>query len=399
MSFRLTHIHDYHRFIAIDFGIYRVRASIYDLSEWALTCTGFSGVRQSRKNFVQGMVADIGGVSQILEQSILQAGSQLETIPEDIIMSFPSQSFVSDVLTTQYTRDDHEALLTMQEIDSMIKRIENTSYERAKNKSQKQFGTISDDLKLISSTIVSIQIDGRNVSSPIGFSGWRVRLTVLNIFVPSGEFNIMRSVVSRLDKQVISLIPQPLILPKLIENTEAIHSTVCLVDIGYGHTTVTLVSNNEILGFETFPYGTEMFMSIIADSHRDYSLLQIENIICSAQDLKTWDNREYLDEFLDYIQDAIFGYLKSEKIDMSFKYLYLHGNIFENSLIYSEFSKRMESSLWYEIKKKKLYEALDVKIHSDQCTNYWLSLMAKELLFVKKDPLVRILRYVLYQYE
>ena len=56
----------------------------------------------------------------------------------------------------------------------------------------------SDDLKLISSSIVSIQIDGRNVSSPIGFTGSRVRLTVLNVFVPSGEFNIMRSIVSHL---------------------------------------------------------------------------------------------------------------------------------------------------------------------------------------------------------
>ena len=33
MAFRLTHIHDYHRFIAIDLGLYRVRAGIYDVSE------------------------------------------------------------------------------------------------------------------------------------------------------------------------------------------------------------------------------------------------------------------------------------------------------------------------------------------------------------------------------
>ncbi len=86
-------------------------------------------------------------------------------------MSFPSHAFISDLVTTQYSRDDQDAILTMQEIDKMIKRIEKTSYERARIKSQKQFGVMSDDLKLISSTIISIQIDGRNVSSPIGFSG------------------------------------------------------------------------------------------------------------------------------------------------------------------------------------------------------------------------------------
>lgn len=48
----------------------------------------------------------------------------------------------------------------------------------------------------------------------------------------------------------------------------------------------------------------------------------------------------------------------------------MHGNIFENRVIYNEFSKKIESHLGYEIKKSKLYNALDEKIHSDQCSTY-----------------------------
>ncbi len=59
----------------------------------------------------------------------------------------------------------------------------------------------------------------------------------------------------------------------------------------------------------------------------------------------------------------------------------------------------IEEDLGYELKKKRLCEALDPKLQYDQCVVHGLSLMAKELLLVKKDPLVRILRYVLYQYE
>lgn len=162
-------------------------------------------------------------------------------------MSFPSHTFVSDLITTQYTRADSETFLTMQEVDKMIKRIEKASYERAHIKSRKQFGAMNDDLRLVSSTIVSIQIDGRSVTSPIGFSGGRVRLTVLNIFVPSSEFNIIRSIISRLDKKVISLIPEPLILPKLIEESDTFSESTCIIDIGYGHTTITILYNNEIL--------------------------------------------------------------------------------------------------------------------------------------------------------
>ena len=342
---------------------------------------------------------DIGWISQIIEQSILQAWAQLDSIPEDVIMSFPSQSFISDSLTTQYNRDDADISLTMSEIDSMIKKTEKASYDRAKIKSKKQFWMTSDDLKLISSSIVSIQIDGRNVSSPIGFTGSRVRLTVLNVFVPSGEFNIMRSIVSHLWKKVISLIPQPLILPKLIEETEAIHANSCLIDVWYGHTTITIIANNEILGFETFSYGTETLMEMIASYEPDLSLLQLENIICTTEELSTWIYKECLDEFLLYLQDAIFGYLQSEHVDIRFWYVFLHGTIFENSIVYTEFTELIETTFGYKIKKKKLYKSLEKTLHPDQCTTYGLALMAQELLYVKKDPLVRILRYVLYQYE
>lgn len=41
----------------------------------------------------------------------------------------------------------------------------------------------------------------------------------------------MRSIVSRLGKKIISLIPEPLILPKLIEETEFITQNTCLIDV------------------------------------------------------------------------------------------------------------------------------------------------------------------------
>jgi hypothetical protein len=399
MSFRLSHIHDYNRFIAIDLGLYRTRVGIYDFAAWVLSCTGFSSVRQSRKNFLEWMVVDIWGIWDSVEQAMIQASENMEDIPDDIIMSFPSQSFISDLLTTQYSRDDQDSALTMQEIDTMIKRIEKSSYERARTKSRKKFGVISDDLKLISSTIISIQIDGKNVSSPIWFSGRSIRLTILNVFVPSGEFNIMRSVVSQLGKKIISLIPEPLILPKLIEETDAITQNTCIIDIGYTHTTVTVLQKNEVIWFETFAYWTAMLMECIALYNPQYSLLQIENLICNPNEFHSGDNQEYLHEFLEYIQDAIFGYFQAESIDLKFNFLFFHGSIFENKTILYEFGKLMENSFGYDIKKKCLYEALEPKIKYDQCVIHWLSLMAKELLLVKKDPLIRILRYVLYQYE
>ncbi len=64
------------------------------------------------------------GVASTIEQAIIQVSQELESIPEDIIISFPSQDFICDSITTQYVRADKSSTLTMQELDTMIKKIE-----------------------------------------------------------------------------------------------------------------------------------------------------------------------------------------------------------------------------------------------------------------------------------
>jgi len=47
-------------------------------------------VRQGRKNWIDGTIADIGGIALNIEQAIIQSGQRQDALPENIIMSFPS---------------------------------------------------------------------------------------------------------------------------------------------------------------------------------------------------------------------------------------------------------------------------------------------------------------------
>ena len=62
-------------------------------------------------------------------------------------------------------------------------------------------GVFQDDLRLISSTITSVAIDGKKITNPVGFSGGKVMLTVLNVFAPASEFNIVRSIIASLGRK------------------------------------------------------------------------------------------------------------------------------------------------------------------------------------------------------
>jgi hypothetical protein len=74
------------------------------------------------------------GVADILDRAIIQSSQKCNTIPDDIILSFSSSSFIFDSITTQYIRGDVHSPIRMEEIDMMIKKIESESFIRAKKK-------------------------------------------------------------------------------------------------------------------------------------------------------------------------------------------------------------------------------------------------------------------------
>ena len=98
-------------------------------------------------------------VAKTLEQAIISCAQEIDTIPEDIIVSFPSANFVCDIISTEYLRLQPATTLTMKELDTMIKKLEQASYYRSHSKYKQKTGSHHDDLRLISSSILSLYID------------------------------------------------------------------------------------------------------------------------------------------------------------------------------------------------------------------------------------------------
>lgn len=399
MSFRFAHIHEYNRFIAIDLGSYRVRAAIYELESWELILKGKASVRQNRKNFLDGSITDLQGVALTIERAIVEAAAKIDTIPDDIILAFSPEVTIFDAITTQYIRSDKDSTITMEEIDSMIKKIEHESLERAKEKSKKQYGIIHDDVRLVSSTLTSITIDGKKVMNPLGFSGGNVRIKVLNVFVPSSEFNIMRSIISSLGKRTISVVPTPLLFSKIVERSNYSSEGNIYLDIGLMHTTIVFEAKNEILSFETFPFGTKMLLEMLSQAFEDKTYLEIENILCSENDENMKIRNTIISEFFQYVADVTLALLSKEKEVINMKNIFLSGWIFRNEKYRSMFYDTFHTTYKTDIKWLELAKVPERKVDSDFIMCYALGILAEELLVTKKDPLIRILRYVLYNYE
>lgn len=87
MSFKISNIVDYNQFIALDIGTSKIKVLICSIEGGELRILGSAIMRQSKKNIIDGEIADLYGVSETIKKAITKAGENLDEIPSDIVIS------------------------------------------------------------------------------------------------------------------------------------------------------------------------------------------------------------------------------------------------------------------------------------------------------------------------
>jgi cell division ATPase FtsA len=403
MGFRISNIHDYDKFLAIDLWSYRIRAALYVIEDSKLTLEGHASVRQQKKNIQDGVIVDMQWVAHAIEKAIHEASRYHDEIPRDIILTFSPVVAISDAISSQYIREYPDEPITMDELDMMIEKIEKASLSRAKQKAKREYAIIHDDIRLISSTLTSIAVDGEDVSHPLWVTWKHVKISVLNIYSLASEYNILRSIVSSLKKNIISIVPTALVLPKLLEKTEHAHENNLYIDIGYTHMTLVSEERNEIQYFETFSTGSQMLSDIFAEDSPKLSYTEIESLIMRAHPtpIDREGREEVMRQYFAYILDTLLSVIARHEDSLRYKNFFLSWGIFDSPWIADIFFSMLEEITGTNRDKYFLLanHCPGLTLPSSFLLATALSDLAQELLHTKKDPIIRILRYTLYHYE
>jgi hypothetical protein len=82
------------------------------------------------------------------------------------------------------------------------------------------------------------------------------------------------------------------------------------------------------------------------------------------------------------------------------KNIFVSWGIFESSWIESLFFDILSENIGYDGKHLHLaMTSMSDSTPSEYLITNWLGYLGQELLYTKKDPIIRILRYTLYHYE
>lgn len=401
MGFKISNILDYDNFIALDIWAFKIKALLCKI-EWSeLKIISQATLRQSKKDMLDGEITDIWAVSKSIQKVISKACQNIDTIPNDIIVLFNTWDFIYDFTGVNYVRKWDREPITMKEIDKMIEDVEIRSIDKAKIKTENRLGLLDSEVKLITTSITWIYIDWKRISNPIWFTGKNVKFNLINIFSPISKFNTIKNIIRDLDKNLISIVPLPISLPKLIEESPYNFDSNVFIDIWYTKITIVLQSNSEIIWFNVLNFWYSLVEELLRNKTW-LSYLDTEKIL-SHIDEEFDKYSDYLDDIFDFIFTSIDIAIKD--IEKSF----FTKNIFLSwAWISDKFKTRIKdffekNNLWKQITAIDKYAQDDFvwDCRNNNSLTWVLSLAkaGKELMNIKKDPLVRMLKYVIYRYE
>jgi hypothetical protein len=398
MPFRLSQLKEYDSFVVLDIGAYKVRVSVAERRDGELAILARHSVRQSRKDMDGGSIADLYGVARTVERAMEHACDEAGITPSHMVCAISSESILSDALSTNYVRDVPGEKITFDEIDSVVSKFEKKSLERIRAKIPARLGLASSEMKLVATTLTNIVIDGRAVSNPVGMTGSSVKLGFLNAFVPLSEYANYRSIAKHLDKEIVSLVPVGIALPKYLESSDIAYDPNCFVDLGAFRTTVTITRDNRIVGTETLPFGFALLSDLLA-SETKLGHIERDHLLAHPETLSEESHKRLFADFYEALSEGIVLAANEITLKPYLRNVFLSGLPAENPDTVTRLSESLSRAFMTTPSCVRPCPAVRPGYRPEYHVAESLALMGFEISSYRHDPIAGILRSIIYRYE
>lgn len=389
----------------VDIWTYQVKAAICEQKDGDFNIIGYWEKRQEINDIIHWEIWDIEWVCETIESALIKASLDSEINPKDIIINIPTQSIISEINKINYKREDKNSLINLRELDEIIWKVENISLEKAKKSIQEKTWYQDIDMKLIVSSITKISIDWQQVTNPIDFTWENISISTLNIFIPLSKYNLIQTIWTYLNKNIVSIVPLEFSIPKLAEYTSLSYEDVIFIDIWNTKTTIIVQKSGSIVWFNRIDIWTWDLIKIIAEKNSDMTA----NIIKKLDDNKNYieEKKAFFELWKEWFLIALSDILWEDTIPYKLFISWGWNNSFmkeylENISLNSEQIKSIKEK-FIVIDNKILNELSYIKndILKDKTNINLLSqvICAKEIISMKKDPVREILKKVIKRIE
>lgn len=391
--------------LIIDVWTYKVKIALCEYKNNEINILSYAEKRQNASDIIWGEIANIEWVSNTILEALEKLLHQKNINPKDIIINIPSSTLISTSKNINYYRENEKENIGIKELDYIIAKAEKEALENARKEITKKTWYIDVDMKLITSSIVDMNIDWFRVSNPIWFTGRNIFISILNIFIPASRYNIINTIANYLEKNILSIIPLEFSLPKIISTSEYVYDDVIFIDIWNTKTSIIIQKSWVIIWCNKLNIWINDLIKTIKEKTWETSIEIIKNI----ENLEKYkqEKKEFLEVWEEWFIIALKEILNSNLVPYK---IFLSGwwnnNFLRDHIWKIDLNKyalhSIKPILFINIDVEKDFNNInwDKKIFDK--TNLWLLSMiitSLEIVNYKNNPVISIIKNFLEKNE
>ena len=246
--------------VALDVGTENVKALIGRITGDGIQIVGVGRAHQNLTDMQAGAVADIGAVVENCNKALAIAEEQAQVSVRTAIVGIAGELVKGTTTTVRCARKDPNLELDIDEIERIIELVQERAEAQARKNLEWELGGQHIDVRLVNSALVSISIDGYNVTNPIGFKGRDVLIQLYTAFAPMIHISALERVANELDLDLLAVAAEPFAVARSVigDNSNTTMSAI-LMDVGGGTTDIAVINEGGVQGTKMFGIGGRAF--------------------------------------------------------------------------------------------------------------------------------------------
>lgn len=290
--------------LGLDIGTYSVKAMIAQRKKQKIEVIGRAEVAHLPNNIKNGAISDLAGVMAVCEKAIYATEQQAGITAHHTVINIGSELVKSLTSTVSYTRNNSKKAITEQELEAIIDKVKEHNENKTKKEIALELGLEKVEIRLISSAIVALEIDGQSVVNPVGYKGSKLSVQIYTAFAPLVLVSALEKLCLELNLDLLAVAPDSFAIARAeIGENQGVNFTKILIDVGGENTTFALVYDGGIEAGGVFGIGGEHFTRELAQKMKlDYKTAEEIKRELKNEVIAEAENKEIEESFDDSLE-------------------------------------------------------------------------------------------------
>jgi cell division protein FtsA len=272
--------------VGLDIGTEYVKALVARISGNEIEIIGAGRAHQGLSDMQAGAIADIGAVVANCDEALNEAEQQAGISVRPTVIGIAGELVKGTTLSVKCRRRNPDKELDLDEIQRIVSLIQKRAEQRARQQLSWEMGGKDVEIRLVNSALVSIEIDGYPVTSPVGFKGKEVSVQLYTAFAPMIHIGALERTAQELDVDLLAVAAEPFAVARSVigSSTDSAMSAI-LMDVGGGTTDIAVLNDGGVQGTKMFGIGGRAYTKAIQKA-LDVTFTQAEELKVGLTDNK-----------------------------------------------------------------------------------------------------------------